>query len=84
MGGPCIASDIIGCHDVVTEGVNGELVEPRNTDALYHKMKEWVKHREHIAEMAKGCRNYVLSRYSSEDVRRAYYEELKSLVGIED
>ena len=84
MDVPCIASDIIGCNDVVTEGVNGELVEPRNTDALYHKMKEWVKHREHIAEMAKGCRNYVLSRYSSEDVRRAYYEELKSLVGIED
>ena len=84
MGVPCIASDIIGCHDVVSEGVNGELVDPRNTDALYHKMKEWVKHREHIAEMAKGCRNYVLSRYSSEDVRRAYYEELKSLVGIED
>lgn len=84
MGVPCIASDIIGCHDVVTEGVNGELVEPRNTDALYHKMKEWVKHCEHIAEMAKGCRNYVLSRYSSEDVRRAYYEELKSLVGIDD
>lgn len=83
MDVPCIASDIIGCNDVVTVGVNGELVDPRNTDALYHKMKEWVKHREHIAEMAKGCRNYVCSRYSSEDVKRAYYQELKSLAGLE-
>ena len=84
MDVPCIASDIIGCNDVVTVGVNGELVQSRCTDALYQKMKEWVEHRERVAELAKGCRNYVCSRYSSEDVKRAYYQELKSLVGIED
>lgn len=83
MDVPCIASDIIGCNDVVTEGVNGELVQPRCTDALYQKMKEWVEHRERVAELAKGCRNYVCSRYSSEDVKRAYYQELKSLAGLE-
>lgn len=83
MDVPCIASDIIGCNDVVTVGVNGELVQPRCTDALYQKMKEWVEHRERVAELAKGCRNYVYSRYSSEDVKRAYYQELKSLAGLE-
>ena len=83
MDVPCIASDIIGCNDVVTVGVNGELVQPRCTDALYQKMKEWVEHRERVAELAKGCRNYVCSRYSSEDVKRAYYQELKSLAGFE-
>jgi len=81
MGVPCIASDIIGCNDVVKEGVNGDLVQPRNADALYLKMKDWVEHREHVTELAKGCRNYVLSRYSSEDVKWAYYKELKSLAG---
>ena len=84
MDVPCIASDIIGCNDVVTEGVNGELVQPRCADALYQKMKDWAEHRERVAELAKGCRNYVLSRYSSEDVKRAYYQELKSLAGIEN
>lgn len=82
MGVPCIASDIIGCHDVVTEGVNGELVQPRCTDALYQKMKEWVEHRERVAELAKGCRNYVLSRYTHEDVKNAYYQELQMLAGL--
>lgn len=84
MDVPCIASDIIGCNDVVTVGVNGELVQPRCTDALYQKMKEWVEHRERVAELAKGCRNYVCSRYSSEDVKMAYYQELKSLVGVRE
>ena len=82
MDVPCIASDIIGCNDVVTEGVNGELVQPRSADALYHKMKDWAEHREYVEKLAKGCRNYVISRYSSEDVRRAYYHELKSLAGV--
>ena len=84
MDVPCIASDIIGCNDVVTEGVNGELVRPRSADALYHKMKDWAEHREYVEKLAKGCRNYVISRYSSEDVRRAYYHELKSLAGVEN
>lgn len=83
MGVPCIASDIIGCNDVVTVGVNGELVQPRNVESLYQKMKEWVEHHERVAELAKGCRNYVCSRYSSEDVKMAYYQELKSLAGLE-
>ena len=83
MGVPCIASDIIGCNDVVTVGVNGELVQPRNVESLYQKMKEWVEHREGVAELAKRCRNYVCSRYSSEDVKMAYYQELKSLAGLE-
>ena len=83
MGVPCIASDIIGCNDVVTVGGDGELVQPRRADALYQKMKDWVEHREHVSELAKGCRSYVLSRYSSEDVKRAYYQELKSLAGLE-
>ena len=81
MGVPCIASDIIGCNDVVTVGGNGELVQPRRADALYQKMKDWVEHREYVA--ARGCRNYVISRYSREDVKRAYYQELKSLAGLE-
>lgn len=84
MDVPCIASDIIGCNDVVTVGVNGELVQPKNVESLYQKMKDWVEHRERVAELAKGCRNYVLSRYSSEDVKMAYYHELKSLARIED
>lgn len=83
MDVPCIASDIIGCNDVVTEGVNGELVQPRNVEALYQKMKDWVEHREQVAELAKECRNHVLSHYDHEYVKRAYYHELKSLAGIE-
>ena len=41
LGVPAIASDIIGCRDVIGPGINGELVKPKDDDSLYKKMKQW-------------------------------------------
>lgn len=75
MGIPCIASDIIGCRDVIEPLINGELVEARNESALYGKMKEWVEFPEKIKAMADQCREYALSRYSHTNVVQAYNNE---------
>lgn len=79
MGVPCIASDIIGCNDVVKAGVNGELVAPKDTEALYLRMREWVEQPEKVKAMAIQCRNYIINRFSAEYVRNAYYEEYLTL-----
>ena len=34
MGKPLVATDVVGCREVVEEGVNGHLVPPRNVPAL--------------------------------------------------
>lgn len=75
MNVPCIASDIVGCRDIIAPLVNGELVEARNADALYEKMKKWIEHPDIVKEMANQCRAYVLLRYSHTDVIKAYDEE---------
>ena len=80
MGVPCIASDIIGCRDVVESMVNGELIPSRDEMALYEKMKEWVDHPEIVDMMARKCREYVIVRYKKEDVAAAYFEEYKKIV----
>lgn len=82
MGVPAIASDIIGCNDVVTTGVNGELTTPRDMMALYQKMKSWVENPKIVDSMAKKCREYVCSRYSSDDVAIAYFNEYKKIAGL--
>ena len=84
MGVPCIASDIIGCRDVVESMVNGELVSSKDEMALYEKMKEWTEHPEKVGMMALKCRDYVISRYKKEDVAAAYFEEYKRLARIEN
>ena len=75
MDVPCIATDIIGPRDVIEPSVNGELVEARNTNVLYEKMREWVEHPELVESMSKKCRLFILSRYTEESVRDAYYKE---------
>jgi len=82
MSVPCIASDIIGCNDVVIPMVNGELVEPMNLESLYNKMKDWVDNRDYVSKLAKGCRSYVLTRYKKENVINDYLCEYKTLAGI--
>lgn len=80
MDVPCIASDIIGCRDVLKSGVNGELVAPRNTEELYKKMKDWVKEKDKVKMMSDRCREFVLSRYSKEDVVNSYLDEYLKIV----
>ena len=80
MDVPCIASDIIGCRDVVESMVNGELIPSRDEMALYEKMKEWLAHPEKVEMMARKCRDFVIARYKKEDVAAAYFEEYKKIV----
>ena len=77
MSVPCIASDIIGCNDVVAEGVNGELVASQNTDALYHKMCEWLANPEKVAKMAAASRSHVLNFYDQNFVRNSAFNYYK-------
>jgi glycosyltransferase involved in cell wall biosynthesis len=43
MAKPIITSDIPGCRDVVEDGLNGFLCEPRNHRDLFEKMKKMVE-----------------------------------------
>ena len=79
MGVPCIASDIIGCNDVVSEGVNGELVPVKNPDALHDKMKEWLEHPEKVTKMASLAREHVVSHYEQDFVRKSAFEYYQSI-----
>lgn len=74
MGIPAIASNIIGCKDVIEPGINGELIPSHNEYSLYEKMKNWEENQQKVEKMAQNCREYVCSRYSSDDVASAYYK----------
>ena len=79
MGIPCITSDIIGCNNVVKEGINGELVLPHDSISLYVKMKEWVENPERVSMMASSAREFVLQRYEQEFVKKSAFEFYKSI-----
>ena len=80
MDVPCIASDIIGCNEVIIPGVNGDLVPPHDEEALYLKMKEWVEHPQTLQRMAESCRESMVTRFDQQRVWQAYWTEYQSFL----
>lgn len=79
LGLPCITTDISGCNEIIIPGENGEIIPPRDENALYNKMKEWVEQPEKVASMAAKSRELVAGRYEQKLVWEALLEEYKRL-----
>ena len=45
LGKPIIATDVGGVGELVKDGINGSLIEPMNSDAIYHAIKSILKNR---------------------------------------
>lgn len=80
LGVPCITTDIIGCNEIIQDGINGRIIPPRDEDALYHAMKWFYEHRnDEVKEMAKRARPMIVERYEQHKVWEALLEEYRSL-----
>jgi len=65
---PVIASNINGCNEVIEAGVNGWLVPPRDSDALYLSMLEAMNMPESVrVEMGKRARTRIQERFEQKD-----------------
>jgi glycosyltransferase involved in cell wall biosynthesis len=61
---PCVASAVGGILDIVTDGVNGFLVEPRNSQALGDRIVKIVKNGDLRREMGSKGREFVDEHFS--------------------
>jgi glycosyltransferase involved in cell wall biosynthesis len=73
---PAVATDVGGTADVITDGVDGFLVEPGDVDALAERLAELARDPERRARMGEAGRSRVLGRYAVDrlidDVDRLY------------
>jgi len=74
MGLPCIVTDINGSREIIIDGKNGVIVPPKDQDALYHAMKEFVEHPDALAAMAANARELVAKRFEQGYVRQCLYD----------
>jgi glycosyltransferase involved in cell wall biosynthesis len=68
MGRAIITTDAPGCRETVVDGVNGLLVPPRDSEALYRAMKLLVREPQRIAAMGAQSRNIAETRYDARKV----------------
>ena len=83
-GVPCVASRVGGITDVIEDGVNGLLVEPRNPVQLAEKIDYLLRHPKQREKMGEAGRRIVSRKYNSKSTAERLvqcYEEMK-LIGV--
>ncbi|MFM4841664.1 glycosyltransferase family 4 protein [Aeromonas veronii] len=76
-GLPLITTDSVGCRETVMDGVNGYLISPRSSDALFDAMKKMVEldmSKRH--EMGLASRHYMENHFSEALVLQQYQHVL--------
>lgn len=74
LGVPVIASRIIGCKNVVEEGVNGLLCEPADLDSLSYAMRRIMLDDKLYDRIKDQCRQYTISHFDRKKVASAYMD----------
>ncbi len=68
MGRAIITTDVAGCRETVTEGVNGLLVPVRDAKALASAMLALARDPERVARMGQASRRIAVEKYRAEVV----------------
>jgi len=80
VGKPIITTDAVGCREVVDDGVNGFLCEPRNADDLKTKMEQMLLLPEsERLQMGLNGREKVLKQFDEQIVIDRYVKAVECL-----
>ena len=72
-------------HEIIIEGENGTIIPSKDTDALYHAMKDFAVNHVKVKEMGTKSRSLIASRFEQSYVRQClkdYYKEIIEQKGI--
>ena len=79
MGLPSIVTDINGCNEIIIEGKNGVIIPPKDADALYVAMKNFVENPDKVKALASNARQMIASRYEQKMIWNALLKEYQTL-----
>jgi glycosyltransferase involved in cell wall biosynthesis len=86
MGVPSITTDMPGCSDVIEDGVNGLVIEPRSAEALANAITRLIEDpalRRHLSGLARvrALEAFDLAKISQQ-TRTVYSDLLANKLGI--
>lgn len=80
MAIPSIASDIMGCNEVIVDGVTGALVKSKNVDLLLAKMEEWSRDKNRVNDLGEKAQIMMKEKFSNTKVWRKQIQEYQKLI----
>lgn len=78
MGLPVITTDVPGCRDTVVDGLNGFLVEVRNSKALAEAMIEFIKNPGLIDKMGLESRRIASQKFDVNKASNVIFDVLRN------
>ena len=78
-GTPAIAARLEGIQDVITEGVNGHLVEPESPEAFIRAIERYRNQPDRLATRSREAAEHTLATFSWPAVAHTYLDVLQSL-----
>jgi glycosyltransferase involved in cell wall biosynthesis len=80
MNLPCIVTNINGCNEIIQDGLNGIIIEPKCQNEILKAMNLVLDNPEFLAKLTTNARLSIVSRFSQELV---WQELLKNYQSIE-
>jgi len=81
MGRPVIATDAVGCRDVVDDGVNGFLCKPKDVADLARQMLRMCQlSTDQMAEMGRRGRQKVAKEFDEQVVIDRYLDAIETII----
>jgi glycosyltransferase involved in cell wall biosynthesis len=79
LGTPIVATNIGGIPEVVTDGADGVLIPPADSDALARTVADLLNHPDKLKSLANTGREKIIQRFEFEDMTRKYEAVYESL-----
>ena len=79
MALPVVATNVVGCKNVVTHGYNGLLCEPRSVQSLHDALRRLYDDKELYQQIKGNTRQYIRENFDMQSVTEAYIDFYKSL-----
>ena len=77
---PVVASRLEGLKDAVTEGKNGILLEPENSELYIRTIEKLLESPSELKEMGRNTRSFVLAHCSWQKVAERYLQIVENIV----
>lgn len=82
MNLPSIVTDINGSRDIITDGENGIIIPPRQTDSLQRAMEIFITDKSMVNQLSAKARPMIASRFEQSYVRRCLKEYYKEILTV--
>ncbi|WP_109852900.1 glycosyltransferase family 4 protein [Aquimarina sp. AU58] len=79
MGLASVVTDINGCNEIITEGINGKIIPVKDAELLFQNLKILVEDKAQRDTLAGNARKSITSRYERKVVWEALLKEYRAL-----